>query len=271
MDGAFGWVGLLLLLLGFGGKQSQARGGGGSRPAPSPPALPAGAPPPAPWPQVVPEGLPAFPGGGWEYDEPPPLPVQQRAAQLVTQLWSAGSGTFKIEQTAGRWIAFRAEIVHGGIKGVCAYRLKPAQLPAAKPAPRATPKPAPRAAPRAPAPPASAPNEQWSSRSPGIPQAPAVPVSAPVAPAPAATWDVHTGPATPSPIQLGTLRRGMGVRPAAPLPDVALLQQKLAIDADGRFGPGTEAAVRVFQRTAGLDPDGVVGPKTWTALFAVRA
>ncbi|MFC0540487.1 GH25 family lysozyme [Kutzneria chonburiensis] len=38
------------------------------------------------------------------------------------------------------------------------------------------------------------------------------------------------------------------------------------IAADGTFGPGTEARVRVFQQCAGLSVDGVVGPNTWAAL-----
>jgi lysozyme len=38
------------------------------------------------------------------------------------------------------------------------------------------------------------------------------------------------------------------------------------ITADGTFGPGTEARVRVFQQCAGLGVDGVVGPNTWAAL-----
>jgi N-acetyl-anhydromuramyl-L-alanine amidase AmpD len=43
--------------------------------------------------------------------------------------------------------------------------------------------------------------------------------------------------------------------------------------ADGDFGPITEAAVREFQRRAGLEHDGIVGPLTWHALLAstVRA
>lgn len=36
---------------------------------------------------------------------------------------------------------------------------------------------------------------------------------------------------------------------------------------DGIYGPGTESAVKAFQRTEGLTVDGIVGPQTWTALF----
>ena len=44
---------------------------------------------------------------------------------------------------------------------------------------------------------------------------------------------------------------------------VTLLQGKVGIAADGDFGPGTEAAVRLFQRAHNVVPDGIVGPKTW--------
>ncbi|SON56275.1 Zinc D-Ala-D-Ala carboxypeptidase precursor [Hartmannibacter diazotrophicus] len=52
---------------------------------------------------------------------------------------------------------------------------------------------------------------------------------------------------------------------------VAILQSRLVahgyqIAIDGDFGPGTETAVRLFQRGSGLVTDGIVGPATWSAL-----
>lgn len=47
--------------------------------------------------------------------------------------------------------------------------------------------------------------------------------------------------------------------------------QKLGIspgNIDSIYGPKTEAAVKEFQRKAGLSVDGIVGPKTWEALFS---
>ena len=43
---------------------------------------------------------------------------------------------------------------------------------------------------------------------------------------------------------------------------VKRLQEALGIEADGRFGPGTEKAVRAFQEANGLGADGLAGPET---------
>ncbi len=49
-------------------------------------------------------------------------------------------------------------------------------------------------------------------------------------------------------------------------PAVAELQRKLNLQADGKFGAGTEAAVKAFQASKGLKVDGKVGPATLAAL-----
>jgi putative chitinase len=50
--------------------------------------------------------------------------------------------------------------------------------------------------------------------------------------------------------------------------DVVKLQVKLGVDAIGKFGPKTEAAVKGWQSAHGLTPDGIVGDATWTKLFS---
>lgn len=95
-------------------------GGGSAAPSSARPALQA-----PPWPQVVPSGLPAFPGGGWEPDDPPPPAVVSRAAALLGPLWRGGQGTFKVEQTDARWIAYQAALM-GTKRGVVAWRLRSA-------------------------------------------------------------------------------------------------------------------------------------------------
>ena len=49
--------------------------------------------------------------------------------------------------------------------------------------------------------------------------------------------------------------------------DVKKLQIKLGVDPIGKFGPKTEAAVKVWQSSNGLTADGVVGDGTWSKLF----
>jgi putative chitinase len=52
--------------------------------------------------------------------------------------------------------------------------------------------------------------------------------------------------------------------------DVKKLQEKLSVDAGtafGKFGPKTEAAVKVWQKANGLKEDGIVGDTTWGKLF----
>lgn len=47
---------------------------------------------------------------------------------------------------------------------------------------------------------------------------------------------------------------------------VTAAQKRLGITQDGRFGPGTLAAVKTFQASNDLAQDGIVGPMTWSAL-----
>jgi peptidoglycan hydrolase-like protein with peptidoglycan-binding domain len=81
------------------------------------------------------------------------------------------------------------------------------------------------------------------------------------------------------PSTLPVLRYGMGLKPAAPVPEVKLAQTRLRIEADGRFGTNTRTAVIEFQRRTGLAPNepndkllargfGVIREATWTKLLA---
>jgi hypothetical protein len=316
---------------------------------PAPSVSPAAAAQPAPWPQSVPAGLPPFPGAQWEPDEPPPKDVQARAGQLLQALWAHGAGTFKIERTGARWIAYRATAM-GPKKGVVAYRQKypgagapktepkgpgetvtlaegkrymlvfraPEMSSSAAEALRATlaqrypevnvlsanvgkktgatvieldlvvlktqqvrigatatvlghpvvlasvlaHRIKPTVAPPAPTPP------------PAVISPPTVPPRKPVPPIvmTSTSHETPTGTITAkSPIELPLLVYGMGLKPKAPDENVRLLQSKLGIEADGRFGKGTRAAVVAFQGKHGLLRDGKVGKNTWTALFGRAA
>jgi putative chitinase len=53
--------------------------------------------------------------------------------------------------------------------------------------------------------------------------------------------------------------------------DVKKLQEKLGIEAIGKFGPKTDAAVKAWQSANGLTADGIVGDGTWGKLFGTAA
>ena len=78
---------------------------------------------PVPFPQVVPAGLPPFPGPGWKPFIPTPAAVVTRANQLLPVLWQQGAGARKIEQTAGQWAAYVAVPGPNGRKDVNVSKL----------------------------------------------------------------------------------------------------------------------------------------------------
>jgi len=47
---------------------------------------------------------------------------------------------------------------------------------------------------------------------------------------------------------------------------VRKLQQALEIQVDGNFGPGTERALKAWQKENGLKADGIAGRNTYRAL-----
>lgn len=51
---------------------------------------------------------------------------------------------------------------------------------------------------------------------------------------------------------------------------VKIIQEKVGVTVDGKFGKDTQNAVIKFQLSKGLDADGVVGIKTWKKLLGVR-
>jgi hypothetical protein len=50
-------------------------------------------------------------------------------------------------------------------------------------------------------------------------------------------------------------------------PENVYLQTLLGLKVDGIFGPGTEKAVKEFQKSVGLKDDGIVGARTWGKLL----
>lgn len=57
------------------------------------------------------------------------------------------------------------------------------------------------------------------------------------------------------------------LKPGSTGPDVKWLQKRLAITADGVYGPRTEQRVRHYQAAHHLPVDGGVGPKDWAKLL----
>lgn len=194
---------------------------------------------PPPWPQVVPAGLPPFPGSGWRPASPVTGAMVSRAFQLLPQLWEHGEGTWKVEKTADRWVVYRAAMTlapdHTSKRGVVVFTsVQPSASASADNSPQALA-------------PASPPTPRPPGATPGQPSA-VVPAS------------THAAPASSG---HPTLRL---TQPRTQGPSVVWLQQRLGIGADGVFGSGTDSAVRHFQSTHGLTADGVVGPRTWEAL-----
>ena len=65
----------------------------------------------------------------------------------------------------------------------------------------------------------------------------------------------------------GTVRKGQRSKDVTQMQRL-LNDQGADIKADGIFGAQTEAAVKAFQKDAGLVADGICGPLTWAALLA---
>ena len=74
---------------------------------------------------------------------------------------------------------------------------------------------------------------------------------------------------TPTQTYYPTLRRGAKGELVMQLQDL-LSKDGSSLVIDGIFGPGTQSAVRAFQKKHGLEVDGIVGPKTWAELLKIK-
>ena len=72
--------------------------------------------------------------------------------------------------------------------------------------------------------------------------------------------EVFGGEWTPPKVTHSTVRKG------SKNATVKAVQKVLGVTADGDFGPGTEEAVKDWQRRHGLIQDGIVGPSTLKAM-----
>lgn len=59
---------------------------------------------------------------------------------------------------------------------------------------------------------------------------------------------------------MAILKRGLAGEP------VKILQAKLGVEADGKFGPATEAALKKYQKANDLAVDGIAGPDTFSEM-----
>jgi murein L,D-transpeptidase YcbB/YkuD len=208
----------------------------------------------------VPADLPPFPGPGW-IKHPHPGDVSQRAVALLPVLWRKGEGEHVTEQTRGEWVTYEARMM-GAKKGVIAW------IPRSTPAEPVRPE-APAIIPQGQEPMAPVPVPVSTTAVPVTHPAHAIPIQ-PAEPNPYANPNQshevpHVVPAStiaPTPRARPQLKKGSNGA------DVAYLQSKLGIYADGQFGSGTDRAVKAFQSGHGLAADGIVGPRTWAAIEA---
>ena len=82
------------------------------------------------------------------------------------------------------------------------------------------------------------------------------------------TWQsLYTG----APVNMPVLKRGMQGKAVVTLQNALALTGNFQQEANGIFGPVTEAGVKSFQRRSGLLADGIVGEKTWYGLSKFKS